>query len=71
MPSQVTITAKTGPGQTVTTLVLTGVTRIEYDTDPKSLLKILHDKGQSEFDIEASTVWTTTLSSGNITVVIS
>lgn len=71
MPSQLTITAKTGPGGTVTALVLTGITEFTYFTDPKSLLKVTHDKGTSEFDVEASTVWTITLSSGNVTMVIS
>lgn len=71
MPSQVTITAKTGPGQTVTSLVLTGVTEMNYQTFPRSLLKVVHDKGQSEFDIQAQTTWTITLSGGNVTVVVS
>ena len=71
MPSQITITGKTGPGSTVTALVLTGVTRIEYDTDPRSVIRIYHDKGVTDVDIEAQTTWSTTLSSGNITVTIS
>lgn len=71
MPSQATVTGKTGPASTVTSLVLTGVTEMLVQPYPRSLVKIYHDKGMSEFDIQATTTFTMGPSSGNITVVIS
>lgn len=71
MPSQATVTGKTGPASTVTSLVLTGVTRLEVFPFPKSVVKIDHDKGSSEFDIQATTTFTMGPSAGNLTVVIS
>lgn len=71
MPSTATVTGKTGPAQTVTSLVLNNVTRLDIETFPKSLVKIYHDKGMSEFDIQATTTFTVTPSGGNLTVTIS
>lgn len=71
MPSQATVTGKTGPASTVTSLVLTNVTRMEVFPFPKSILKIDHDKGSSEFDIQATTTFTITASGGVLTVVVS
>lgn len=71
MPSQATITGVTGPAATVTSLVLTGVTEMLVLTAPKSIITIKHDKGISEFALNATTTFTVTASTGNLTVVIS
>lgn len=71
MPSQATVTAPTGPGSSVTSLVLTGVTEVLVLTAPKSMITIKHDKGLSEFAISGTTTFTVTPSSGNLTIVIS
>lgn len=71
MPSTATVTGKTGPASTVTALVLTGVTEVQVFPYPKSIVKIFHDKGMSEFDTQATTTFTMGPSAGNITVTIS
>ncbi len=71
MPSQATITGKTGPAVTVTSLVLTGVTEMLVQAAPKSVLQITHDKGISHFDLNATTTFTVTIAAGVITVAVS
>jgi hypothetical protein len=72
MASQFTITGKVGPGNTVTSQLIADVVRFEYLTAPKSMLFVQTSEGKIyEFDISADTTWTITLSSGNVTVVVS
>jgi len=72
MPSQATITGKVGPGNTVTSQLISDVVRLEYLVAPRSILFLQTSDGKiREFDIAADTTWTTTLSAGNITVTIS
>lgn len=71
MPSQATVTAPFGPGQTATAVVLTGVTEILVQPFPSAMLFIKHDKGRSEYGIFATTTFTVTPSAGNLTVTIS
>jgi len=71
MASSATVTAPTGPGQTVTAVVFTGVTELLVQPAPQSMLFIKHDAGRSEFAINATTTFTVTPSSGNLTVTVS
>ena len=71
MPSQATVTAPVGPGNSVSSLLLTGVTKVEVEPYPKSIIRIFHDKGVSEYGSQATTTFTMSPSSGNITIVIS
>jgi len=70
MPSTVTVTGKTGPAVAVTSLVLTGVTEILFQTAPKDMLFITANEGRKEFDLSATTTTTMTISSGVITLTI-
>lgn len=71
MPSTATITSKTGPALTVTSLVLNNVTQILFRTAPKDVLEITCSEGIKEFDIAASTTVTATISSGVIAITVS
>jgi hypothetical protein len=71
MASTATVTAPVGPGGSVSAVVLTGVTELFVQPAPSSMLFIKHDKGRSEFAINATTTFTVTPSSGNLTVTIS
>jgi len=71
MPSQLTITAKTGPGLTVTTQVLPNVTDLDFQLGGKSILRVESQNGIDYFDIGADTTVTFTLASGVATVVVS
>lgn len=71
MPTQATVTAPTGAGSSVSALVLTGVTEILILPAPKAVITIKHDKGISEYAINATTTFTVTASGGNLTIVIS
>lgn len=71
MASSATVTGKTGPAVTVTSLSLTGVTELQVLTAPKSVVQITHSKGISQFDLAATTTFTVTPSSGNLTITIS
>jgi hypothetical protein len=65
MPSTATITAKAGPGNTVTALALTGVTEFKFQAGPvRPMLFVTCDQGIREFDINASTTLTCTLTAG-------
>lgn len=70
MPSQATITSKTGPGITVTSLVLTNLTKFNMDLAGKVLFTV-SDQGQREFDIAATTTLTCTIAAGVATIVVS
>lgn len=67
----VTITAKTGPGLTVTTLVINNVSDINFDLIKRELDVIDTNGIIKEFDIDAITTITMTVSSKNYTVTIS
>jgi hypothetical protein len=68
--SQVTITAKDGPAQTVTAQVLTGVSRIDFQVKNNGIVQITADGVVKEYDIAASATLTATIASGVITMVI-
>lgn len=72
MPSQATITAKTGPNQQVTAKVFTGLTAFNLDI-PRMVLSIAWDGGLEEFDLTGVTTITDTVSgSGSAhTIVVS
>ncbi len=70
MACQITVTGTAGPGLTVTALVLTGVTF--YSVDPVNyLLTVVIGSVTKQFAINAATTFTTTISSGNYTIVVS
>jgi hypothetical protein len=71
MSSSATVTAPSGAGTLVTSAVFTGVTELLVQPAPSSMLFIKHDAGRSEFAINATTTFTVTPSSGNLTVVVS
>lgn len=72
MPSQATVTGKTGPAQTITSQLFQNVVRLEILPYPKSVCSIQTSDGKiQEFDIQATTTFTLGPSSGNLTVVIS
>ena len=71
MPSQATITGKTGPAQTVTALVLTNLRVFHLELAGKSILQTVSDQGQREFDINATTTLTCTIAAGVATIVVS
>lgn len=71
MASQATVTAKIGPGNTVTAIVLPNLTQFNLDT-VKKVLTTNSDRGIVEFDVNASTVLTCTITAGvNATIVVS
>lgn len=71
MPSQATITGKTGPAQTVTALVLTNLRVFHMDLAGRSVLLTESDQGKREFDINATTTLTCTIAAGVATIVVS
>lgn len=72
MPSQATVTGRTGPAVTVTSLVIQNVVRLEALPYPKSVVSIQTSDGKiQEFDIQATTTFTMGPSSGNLTITIS
>jgi hypothetical protein len=71
MASQLTITGKTGPAVTVTSLILTGLKQFNLDMDRKVLFTS-SDAGLREFDVNATTTLTCTITAGaNCTMVVS
>jgi hypothetical protein len=71
MASQLTITGKTGPAVTVTAQVLTNVTQFNMALGGKSFLEVFCDQGRKEYDLNATTTLTCTISAGNATLVVS
>lgn len=71
MPSQATITSKTGPGLTVTSLVLTNLKVFDLQLAGKSVLTTESDQGIRTFDINATTTLTCTIAAGVATIVVS
>lgn len=71
MPSQATITLKTGPDKVVTSLILTNVTIAEINIVSK-VLRITCDQGIKEFDMGNIATFTDTITgSTNHTIVAS
>lgn len=70
MSSQVTITADLGPGLEVTAIVITNVTRINYDLSGMSVAITSEGKVQT-FSLTGITTVTTTVAAAGYTVVIS
>lgn len=74
MPSQLTVTAKTGPASQSTAAVLSGVTSIVMDIK-RQVVQVYQGNeltGPSkEFDLTGVTVLTDAISGGNHTLVIS
>lgn len=71
MPSQLTVTnGRTGPGVSVAGLVLTGVKDFNVNM-ARQMLFVNSDQGPKEFDINATTTLTCTITAGaNCTLVI-
>ncbi len=63
-----TVTAKNGPGITMTAVVLTGVVEYTYNA-LKGTLYINCDQGQLNIDVNADTTWTTTVGTGPVQAV--
>lgn len=70
MPSQLTVTAKTGPGFTNTALVLTNVSEIKFDLVRK-VATVVSEGQIKEYDLYGVTTVTFTISGANYTMVIS
>lgn len=70
MPSQITVTGKTGPGNQVTSLVLTGLQSVKYDFG-KQVVTVEHANGTREFDLGGVTTATIGISGSNYTLVMS
>lgn len=72
MASQVTVTSKTGPAQTVTALVLSDVVSMNFDL-VRDILQVTQVgvANPKEFDISVTTTITDAVSSGNHTWVVS
>lgn len=73
MSAQVTVTAKTGPNQQVTALVIPLVSQVvlDYDANTIQVFKDGQTPPYKEFDMIGVTTVTDTISSGNHTIVIS
>lgn len=76
MPSQLTITAKTGPAQQVTAQIIPNVSVVTLDLQ-RQLVQVYAGGTQEgaapvkEFDLNGVTTLTDSISSGNHTLVIS
>lgn len=72
MPSQLTYSGSTGPGQALTTALFTDVTELNYDL-PHKTLKVVWGIPSitTVLSLSASTTVTHTISGGNHTVTIS
>jgi hypothetical protein len=72
MPSQLTVTAKTGPAQQNTALVLADVTSINFDLVGRTARVYLSGAGGvKEYDLVGVTTVTFTISGANYTMVMS
>lgn len=71
MASQLTVTkSKQGPGNTIAGVVLTGLRQFNMDMDRK-IIATLSDVGYREYDANATTTLTCTITAGmNCTMVI-
>ena len=72
MANQLTVTAKTGPAQQATALVIASVKGVNYDFE-RSVVQVRAAEPNSikEFDLAGVTTLTITLSAGNYTLVLS
>ena len=70
MGNTATVTGKTGPARTVTAVVLTGVTDMDFNLQA-FVLKVECDQGHAEFDLYNTTTVTYTIASKVATVTIS
>lgn len=75
MPSQVTVTAKTGPGLQNTAVVLPNVTNINFDLIAREV-QVLHkdpsgEPQDKEYDLVGVTTVTFSISGANYTITIS
>jgi len=72
MPSQITVTSKTGPGLTVTSQVFNPIQGVNFRLAPKSVLEVVKGSGEIvSFDIAATTTITFTISAGVGTITLS
>lgn len=65
-----TVTSKIGPANTVTSLVLTGVTGMHYDF-VNEVVSFDCDQGHPKFDITADSTFTITVSGITYTITVS
>jgi hypothetical protein len=70
MPSQATITSRTGPGSVVTGTVLRNLTKFSLDLG-KKVLSTEANGEFGEFDIAATTTLTVSIAAGQATIVLS
>lgn len=70
MPNTATVTGVLGPAQTVTSLVLTNVTRIDFDLTAQTVT-IWCDQGNPCFSLYGTTTVTYTIATRVATVTIS
>lgn len=70
MPNTATVTGVIGPGQTVTSLVLTGVLDINFDLAMQTI-QIVCDQGRPIFSLYGTTTVTYTIAAHIATVTIS
>jgi len=72
MPSgKLTITAPTGPGSSVTALVLNNVRNLNFDTQRAVLAVTKEDDSVASFDLNATATITATASAGVFAFVVS
>jgi hypothetical protein len=73
MPSQATVTAKTGPAQQATSLVITNLLSYEVDLINRNIQVKTSDQPNRvlEFDLVGVTTFTTSISGSNWTLTIS
>lgn len=71
MAGTITITAPTGPGSSVTSLVLTDIRSVTFDPIASRLSVMLSDGTIKNFDIKATTTITATASAGTFTFTVS
>jgi len=72
MPTaQATVTAKTGPADQMTAVVLAAVTRMDF-LPTSSFMRIFYGSNQvADIDMNGVTTFTVSISGGNFTVTIS
>jgi len=72
MPSQVTVTAKTGPAVQNTAIVLTDASRVEFDLMDRTLFVSQNGQvGIKEYDLVGVTTISCTVSGANYTWTVS
>lgn len=65
MPSKVTVTGKTGPGNTLTATVINGLSGVTLDFDNELLIPIIAGQPQPAIDIAAAATLTLTVVAPN------